>query len=230
MKKFKRYLCVACAMMMFLLTGCGTELYELTAEEETLIIHSAAYFIAKHNIQQKDGVTGYPLPDSFEEESESEFESESENDDTSDDTIIKPKPSEDLSALSELIGHAQDVKITYAGSKSVKRYVEGFYDLEAGAGKIFYVMKLKLTNTTDRDVTINNAAKSPVVKLISDAVKAKSEVTFLSNDFSTYQGTIKAGESVETVLLFEVSESAIEKITSPALELTVGKTKKTIKL
>jgi hypothetical protein len=65
---------------MLFSTGCGTELHELTAEEEQLIIHSAAYFVAKHNIQQKDGVNGYPLPDSFEEdESESESESQTEN-------------------------------------------------------------------------------------------------------------------------------------------------------
>ena len=34
MKKYKRYLCIATAAMMLFLTGCGTELYELTEEEE----------------------------------------------------------------------------------------------------------------------------------------------------------------------------------------------------
>jgi len=76
MKKFKRHLCIALAGMMLLLTGCGTQLHELTAEEEELIVQSAAYYVAKYNIQQKDGVNGYPLPDSFEED-ESEDESES---------------------------------------------------------------------------------------------------------------------------------------------------------
>ena len=80
MKKIKKYLCAAVAVMMLFLTGCGTELYELTEDEEKLIIHSAAYLVAKHNIQQKDGVNGYPLPDSFdEEESETESETETES-------------------------------------------------------------------------------------------------------------------------------------------------------
>ena len=232
MKKYKRYLCIAVAVMMLFLTGCGTELYELTEEEETLIVHSAAYLLAKHNIQQKDGVNGYPLPDSFEEESEEESELEVEEGGSgSGGETTKPKPSEDMISLAELIGHKDSLKVTYEGSKITNSYMEGgAYLVDAQEGKTFYVMRLKLTNITGQDVNVNNAAKSPVVKLISDAVTVKSEVTFLTSDFSTYQGTISAGESVETILLFEVSKSVAEKITDPKLQITIGKSTKTIKL
>ena len=230
MKKIKRYLFVAVATMMLFLTGCGTELYELTAEEEQLIIHSAAYFVAKHNIQQKDGVNGYPLPDSFEEESESESVTENEGN-GSGGGEVENKPSDDMLVLAELIGHKADVKITYEGSQVTNSYAEGsVYVVEAEQGKTFFVMKFKLTNTTENDVEINNAAKSPSVKLVSDALKVKSEVTFLSNDFTTYYGTLKAGESAEVILLFEVPEASVEKITEPQLQITVEKTTKTIKL
>ncbi len=234
MKKFKRYLFAAVAAMMLFLTGCGTELFELTEEEEKLIIHSAAYLVAKHNIQQKDGVNGYPLPDSFEEESESESETETETESEgngSGDGTNNTKPSEDMISFAELIGHKDDLKVTYEGSQVTNNYKEGSaYIVEAEKGKTFYVMKFKLTNTTDKEVTVNNAAKSPVVKLVSEAVKVKSEVTFLTNDFSTYHGTIKAGESVETILLFEISEKDADKITTPKLQITIGKSTKTIKL
>jgi hypothetical protein len=84
MKRKIRYLCIAIAVMMLFLTGCGAEMHVLTQEEESLIIQSAAYYVAKHNIQQKDGANGYPLPESFDEavsdsESVSESESESES-------------------------------------------------------------------------------------------------------------------------------------------------------
>ena len=234
MKKHKRYLCIAVAVMMLFLTGCGTELYELTEEEETLIVHSAAYLLAKHNIQQKDGVNGYPLPDSFEEESEEESESELESEgggSGSGGETDKPKPSEDMISLAELIGHKDSLKVTYEGSKITNTYMEGgAYLVDAQEGKTFYVMKIKLTNITGQDITVNNAAKSPVVKMVSDAVTVRSEVTFLTNDFSTYQGTLSSGESVETILLFEVSESVAEKITDPKLQITIGKSTKTIKL
>ena len=46
MKKQKRYLFIGVAVASLLLSGCGTQLYELTKEEEDLIVHSAAYFVA----------------------------------------------------------------------------------------------------------------------------------------------------------------------------------------
>ncbi len=234
MKNFKRFLCISVSAMMLFLTGCGTQLFELTAEEEDLIVHSAAYFVAKHNIQQKDGVNGVSLPDSFEEEEsemESESESESEGNGGSGETDGSTKPAENEVTLAEVIGHKDTLKITYEGDYISDSYKEGSaYIVDAEAGKTFYVMKFKLTNKSDKDVEVNNATKSPIMKLVSDAVTVKSEVTFLTSDFSTYQGTIKAGESVDTILLFEVSETVAEKITAPVLQITVGNSTKNIKL
>ena len=231
MKKFKRQLCIALALMMMLLTGCGTQLYELTAEEEALIIQASAYYVAKHNIQQKDGVNGYPLPDSFEEESEEESEDIGQENAGSDNETVQPQQPDQMAALAELIGHKTGIKVTYEGSQIASSYKEGSaYLVEAAPGKTFYVMKFKLTNISSESVKVDNASKSPIVKLVADGVKAKSEVTFLTSDFSTYQGTIDAGESVETILLFEISEAAGEKITAPTLEITIGNSTKTIKL
>lgn len=231
MKKYKRYLFIGIVAMMICLTGCGNELYELTAEEEDLIIHSAAYFVAKHNIQQKDGVNGVPLPEDFEEETENSAtgsEDSSGGDGSGEET---DNSSEKAATLAELIGHGDDLKVSYEGSYVDDSYMEGSaYVVDAEEGKVFYVMKFKLTNTTDADVKVDNATKSLSVKLVSDAVTVRSEVTFLTSDFSTYQGTIKAGKSVETILLFAVSESVADQISSPILEITVGDETKNIKL
>lgn len=232
MKKFKRFLYIGVATMMLFLTGCGTQLYEMTPEEEDLIVHSAAYFVAKHNIQQKDGVNGVPLPESFEEEeTESESEQETEGDGVSGEVEDSSKPAENEVTLAELIGHKDTLKVSFEGSYVENNYMEGSaYIVDADAGKTFYVMKFKMTNITKEDVVVDNASKSPIVKLVSEAVTVKSEVTFLTKDFSTYQGTIKAGESVETILLFEVSESVAEQIKEPTLQITVGNLTKNIKL
>lgn len=230
MKNFKRFLYIGVAMMMLFFTGCGTQLYEMTPEEEDLIVHSAAYFVAKHNIQQKDGVNGVPLPESFEEE-ETESEQETEGDGAGGESEDSSKPAENEVTLAELIGHKDTLKVSFEGSYVENSYMEGSaYIVDADAGKTFYVMKFKMTNITNQDVTVDNASKSPIVKLVSEAVTVKSEVTFLTSDFSTYQGTIKAGESVETILLFEVSESVAEQIKAPTLQITVGNLTKNLKL
>ena len=49
-------------------------------------------------------------------------------------------------------------------------------------------------------------------------------------DFSTYYGTIPAGQSVEAVLLFEVPEEAAEQITEPVLQIFQDNVYKNIKL
>ena len=234
MNKKKRYLFISIVAMMMFLTGCGESLYELTAEEEALVIHSAAYYVAKHNIQQKDGVNGIAIPEEIDLEEE-EVSSETEIDDTlgtTGDGQTQPAiPSEDGVSLAELIGQAGNLQVSYEGSYVANSYKEGSaYIVDAEAGKTFYVMKFKLTNTTNAAIEVNNASKSPVVKLVCDAVSVKSEVTFLTSDFSTYQGTIGVGESVETILLFEVSESVAEQIANPTLQITIGNSTKNIKL
>ena len=39
------------------LTGCGTQLYDMTDAEQSLIANYSAYVVAKHNIYQQDGIT-----------------------------------------------------------------------------------------------------------------------------------------------------------------------------
>ena len=46
-----------CTMLMglvfsFSLTGCGTSLYEMTADEQDVVVHYAAYAVSKYNIYQ----------------------------------------------------------------------------------------------------------------------------------------------------------------------------------
>lgn len=235
MNKQKRYLFISIVAMMLFLTGCGESLRELTAEEEKLVIHSAAYYVAKYNIQQKDGISGAAIPGETateEDEASSEIETEQMQGSTTGDGQNQPEePLEDSVSLAEVIDLAGSLQVSYQGNFISNNYKEGSaYIVQADAGKTFYVMQFKLTNTTSEAVEVNNASKSPVLKLVSDAVTVKSEVTFLVSDFSTYQGTIAAGESVDTILLFEVSETVSEQIVNPTLQISIGNSTKNIKL
>jgi len=238
MKKQKRYLLIFTALCSLLLSGCGTQLYEMTKEEEDLIVQSAAYYVAKHNIQQKDGVSAVVDPDTITlEEENTEYVEENTESDTETEEVINPsegdeQTGEDLAvSLAEVIGHENDLSVTYAGSYVANNYVEGAaYSVDADEGKTFYVMQFTIINTTDGEVAVDNVSLNPMFKLINDNVSVKSEVTFLTTDFSTYQGVIPAGESVKTILLFEVSESVAEEITAPTLQITIDNVTKIVKL
>ena len=56
MKKRMQFLTILLASTV-VLGGCGTSLYELTDEEEDLIVSAAAQAVAKHNVFQLDGIT-----------------------------------------------------------------------------------------------------------------------------------------------------------------------------
>ena len=241
MKNKKRYLFISVIVATLFLSGCGTQLYELTKEEEDLIVHSAAYFVAKHNIRQKDGVSAVVDPDSILLESESEAvenidESGTElNEDvmgSSDGAVLEDEATNDVSdTLASVVGHGSDLSITYNGSYVADNYVEGdAYSIDADSGKTFYIMQFTVVNPTEADVLLDNVTLNPLFKIVSDEVNVKAEVTFLTTDFSTFLGTIPAGESVDTILLFEVPESLAEQISTPSLQITVNNEIKMIKL
>lgn len=232
MKKYKKFLLLCISACMLLLSGCGTELYELTEEEEELVVHYAAYIVAKHNIQQKDGaINVYVEEDTTSEESSSGTELETEDGSEVDGESGEAGDVTGSITLAEAIGHSQDLTITYNGSYIADNYVEGsVYSIDAGAGKTFYVMKFMFTNPTAVDVYVDNVSLNPSFKIKTDSLEIKSEVTFLMTDLSTYVGMVPAGQSVETVLLFEVPLEGAEQIVNPTLQIIVNSEKKVVKL
>lgn len=235
MKKHRRFLAMGLVAISLMLSGCGTPLYELTADEEELIVKYAAQFVAKHNIYQKDGVSGVDI-EAWEEESEESSNSETQD---SEDTQLPSgsgdsnpdNTDKDVTSMAAAIGLADGLMLTYAGD-SVTDYVkEGAgYSVDAGEGFTFYVMKFHLKNTTEQDIEVDNVSSHPSFKLTSGSIVTKSSVSFLSTDLSTYKGTIKAGETVELMLLFKVNAGDAEKISAPVLQITIDGVTKKVKL
>ncbi|MBQ6843159.1 MAG: hypothetical protein IJO60_00820 [Agathobacter sp.] len=238
MKRYKRLLFVCIAACSLVLGGCGDALHELTVEEEALIVHYAAYAVAKHNIQQKDGMSGVYIPEAEPENTEgvdapedTQSPEDTQNPDGQGGTGDAPEVDNTTITLAEAIGHGSDLVITYAGSVVADDYVEGSaYAVDASEGKNFYIMKFLLTNTTQADVEVENVTKGLKFKLVSGGISVDSQSTFLMTDLSTYYGTIPAGKFVETVLLFEVPENDAEQITEPVLQILVDDVFKNVKL
>lgn len=239
MKRHKKYLLVCTAACSLLLGGCGESLHEMTAEEEDLIVHYAAYVVAKHNIQQKDGMSNVFLE---EEEQVSEKPTDSEQEELPEDTsetegTAAGTPAENNQAdsmgisLADAIGHGENLAIACTGGYVTDNYVEGAaYSIDAATGKTFYVMEFELTNITQEDVQVENLTKGLAFRMTSGELSVKSEVTFLTTDFSTYCGTIPAGQSVKTVLLFEIPDTEAESVAEPNLQIITDKETKNIKM
>lgn len=228
MKNKKISIVLGIVAISFMFGGCGTKMYTLTDYEENLIVHSAAHIVAKHNIRQTDGMTGI-LPSEEEEEiivdpTETESTETESSNDQSGETVTNGI------SMAEAMGY-EGLTVKYTGSETASYYREGAAStVNAGQGKVFYVMKFELSNTTEETISIDNITLNPTFKLVATDVNVKAEVTVLSKDLSTYVGEIKSGETVETVLLFEISQSKAETISQAELKTIVGDETKNIEL
>ena len=174
MKINRRFLALGLVAISLLLSGCGTSLYELTADEEALIIKYAAHYIAKHNIYQKDGLSV--------EVAEDEVENIEPEDPNNPDDPQNPGGTEDKTpTVAQAMKLPKGITLTYDGSYVTDHVKENAaYSEEAGVGFEFYVMKFKMANTTKEDITIDNFSKDIVFKLTSGSVVIKcSLVIFL---------------------------------------------------
>lgn len=236
MRKQKLNTVAAVLAVSFMMTGCGTPLFELTEEEENLIAYSAARMVSKYNIQQKDGMINVVIE---EEETEDEktvskeenSETVKEENNTQGNTSGESQNVQNKVSLASAIGHGSDLSITYEGSSVSKHYTEGgYYSVDAASGKTFYVMKFSITNTSKSKVTLDNVSLNGTFKLVADDLKVNAEVTFLNTDLATYVGEIASGATIDTILLFEVPESKANSISTPELQVIVNKEVKAVKL
>lgn len=208
------------------MTGCGTKIYDMTDEEQQLIVNYSAYALSKHNIYQPDGMTSATESETEEQdtsatetETETADEKTSEKTDTgqengnsgqSQQTAQETKPTMQTVSLAQAIGY-EGLSVSYAGMTTEETYKEGsYYSMEAGAGNTYAVLKFTLSNTTGADMNVDlftNTGKYRAA--FSGGKEYEAEGSFLTYALNTFQGTIAAGQSVDVVLLFKVPQDTV---------------------
>jgi hypothetical protein len=214
---------LVCSLM---LCGCGTSLYELTEEEETVIVHYAAYVLAKHNVYQKDGMvaisedlleedseeagTEEALPDETEQETEAS-EQQSGSGDTAESTAAEPANS---ISIAEAVGYDGQLDIAYTGFTVVNNFQEGrAYSLDAHAGYDFVVAQFTMKNISGEAIDVDVMSRGLTFRMSYEENRwIKEDVTLLLTDLSTYTDSLASDESVDLVLLFEVPEDDVASI------------------
>ena len=212
------------------LTGCGTKLYDMTDAEQSLIANYSAYVVAKHNIYQQDGMTKATedtedtekvdevSPDNS--HSQDNKTSEAGNDKSSNSQKEPAASQEKKVSLAEATGYGS-LDITYNGATESDVYNEGsYYSMTAGSGNTFAVMKFTLKNPTGEDINVDMFGNARTYKAnFPDGKEYTAEGTFLTYSLNTFQGTVKAGGSVDVVLLFKIPQgTACDNITMSVIK------------
>lgn len=116
--------------------------------------------------------------------------------------------------------------ITYDGYEIADSYPNSgedvFLAMDAGEGNLFLVTKYRVTNTGGQTENFNMFSKQAKFRVSLNGERYKSQYTLLLDDLSMYKGDVEAGETIETILLFEIPEAAASNINDMVLSITVG--------
>lgn len=219
----------------FTFTGCGEALYELTPEEESAVVSYASHVVAKYNLFQRDGevfVSQEVLDGVDEEETEQPSDTQQEMTDTqqeAEDTQQSDEQGasqnaageENAVSIKEALG-LEGIAAQYGGSSLCEVYEKSdSFAVDAEPGRQLLVLSVKLTNETGEDIQLDILKKKPAFDAVVNGEKGvRAQMTILPNDLATYQGGISSGESVESVLIFQIPKE-IESVSDLELGITI---------
>lgn len=222
--------------MSLVMGGCGEKPYKLTDNEEAIIVNYAAHVVSKYNKRQPDGLANVV---SSESDKTSETETETQKTSTDDKTQsastekgqqdqTKQKTTETLTKALGLDG----LTASYKGVEITNSYTEPkYYSLDATSGNTFLIIHITLENKTDKAIDCDLISGNPVfTAVINDSVTVEANTTILLNDLGTYQATIVAGASTNTVLLFEIPADQITSVEQLELKIEMNGTSSDVEL
>lgn len=222
MKKRMQFLAILLASTV-VLGGCGTSLYELTDDEEDLIVSAAAQAVAKHNVFQMEGITDVePETETQMQENTTEQDTQQVQEETNTNTNTGGTKTDTQTkeiALSDLLG--KNLKVSYKGYSTASSYQEGdYFSVNATSGKTLIIMNINVKNTGKKNTKIDMLSKDVTFYGCFNGTDRIVEKKILSTkNLSTYQGKIKPGKSIKTVLVFEVSKKQADEISTQNLQV-----------
>lgn len=240
MKKRVRLLAILSATFL-LVGGCGTSMYELTEDEETLITQYAAYAVGKHNIHQKDGMTSdKPKEEDTTKNEQSSTQQKPDSKDTQSassnagpsgentaDTLQYPEIS-----IAGALGYDSKLSISYKGYKLEDAYKEGnYFTVNAASGNTLLVMRFTIVNKGKKAVKYDTSSLGNTFYGVFDGTnKIVEKVTFSNKELSSSTKTIKAGKKVSAIMLFEISKEAAANISTETLLVDMDGTTYQVKM
>lgn len=237
----------AVLLMGVFLTGCGNAIPEMTQEEQALVVEYAANELLKYDTGYETRLTleelsREPLEDAVQEAAEEKVpEEEMEASKSAEDGSKAASEDkggslpDEVEVIDNTAGEAvldismeeflklEGAELTYTGCEvtdsypSEKKEDEFFFFMSATEGKKLLVLKFELTNISDGELALDMAKTDTRYKIIADGEEKNALTTLLLNDLAYYQGTVEPGQSVELVLVGEVSEG--EKAESLQLKM-----------
>lgn len=225
-KKNKIVLCLLASAIC--MTACGNSIPDMTQEQEDLVAQYAAGTLLEHLNE-----SGTRLVDTSKPKEEPTLAdavavtqkpepgvsgNDMETDETPEQTM-ENKETAQISATQVL--QIEPLTIAYTGYEICDSYPEQsgeelYFSMEAGTGKKLLVLQISVTNPGQEQVEFDTLHKHNIKYrvMLNGTDRHQVMLTMLDNDFSAMDIMIDPGETVQTVLLAEVSDETAQQITS----------------
>ena len=224
MKK-KISLPVMAVAAILLLGGCGTQMYDLSEDEENLVVQYSAHILAKYNIEQKDGMTAASSEETQETQKQDSQMPESQNTQSTDNNMASDATGEtqtqemETMPITEAIGHASGLTVSYKGYRVQNIYQEGdYFAVTPEDGNKLVVMKFEIKNKGKKKVRLDTEKLGITFYACFDGKNRIKETASLgTRSLSSYGETIRGGKKKTAVLLFQIPKDQADKISGETL-------------
>ena len=241
MRKNRIVVIGAIMALVFAISGCGSQIPDMTEEERDAISEYAVELLLKYNAGDDSRLvdlsllTQEPEPTPKPQATPLPSKEPIEQDEVT-ATPVPPKEEAEMMEggdMKSALGLAEGISFEYIDCQLVDEYadqtVEGFV-MEAESGN-----KLLVCNF----VFVNDGAQKQSIDMLKDNIKyvfnvdgttLPCSVTMLSNDLTTYLGILDADEAGKVVVIVEGEEQLLTNAKSIYLEVQRGEAIAVIKI
>lgn len=237
----KKWLLVILSVMIVGVTGC-VETIELDEEQEDKFIQYSVFSVLEHDknyLVNLEQIKLDPILDENAGYEEPTTEGTQQNEPATDSSGGNNNQSGSSGAvtvnnMSEAIGVA-GVSFTYKGMKVCDSYPENdgtpAFVIKAVPGQKLVVLNFEMTNTTGAELKVDISSMDLYFKgVFNNTIKTNALVTLLPEALNTYISTIPAGGTVNTVLVYEMSDGYVNNLSEITIDVKSDKGTKSIKI
>ncbi|MBQ9143077.1 MAG: hypothetical protein IJX63_14995 [Lachnospiraceae bacterium] len=223
------------------LSGCGSQIPEMTEEEQAAISEYAVELLLKYDSNQSSRLVDLepeeePEPTARPSVTEPPSATEAPIEDSTgmDDVEETPVIGADDEGVGEsgdiktVLGLAESISFMYEDYQTTPQYVDTVNKdlvLEAEDGKQLLVCNFVLVNDGADKQSVDMLLDKIKYVFLIDEESVNAQVTMLSNDLATYMGILDADEARRVVLLAECEEAKLAE--AEVIFLQVQKNKET---
>ena len=230
----RKILVISIVYMLLTMVGC-VEAIDLDEKQQDMLVGYAVHSVLEHDKNYMVGLNDVEI--TTEESTEQEEATTPSGGDAEKPSTEKPstdtekpsdeKPSTVTTTMERALG-LSGVVVTYTGVVVGDVYpeVQGepVFALKAFTGNKLVVLKFDVTNATESDISLDMATKDLKIKgIFNNSIKTIAQVTLLPEALNTFKETIPAGKTVQTVLVFEMTETNANNLTSISLDIKSSK-------